>query len=45
MKHPSFPKYALVFIVLFSKELPKYIIRIAYKTLVGVLGVRDYIYD
>jgi len=45
MKHPAFSKYAPIIIILFEKERPKYIVRIAHKILFGVLGVRDRMYD
>jgi len=44
MNHPSFSNYALVLILL-AKEHPKYIIRIVHKNLIGVLGIRDHMYD
>jgi hypothetical protein len=44
MKHPDFSNYALVLLILFAKEYPKYITGNAHKILIGVLGVRDHMY-
>jgi len=42
MKHPTFSGCALVLMILLEKEYSEYIIRIAHKTLIGAVDVRDH---